>query len=64
MQSIGYSCPILMKLESSTQIFKKNIQISNFMKIHPVGDELLHADRWMDRHDKAKCCFLQFYECA
>jgi len=25
-------------------LFKKNTQISNFMKILPVGDELLHAE--------------------
>jgi hypothetical protein len=25
--------------------FLKNIQISNFMKIHPLGDELFHAGR-------------------
>jgi hypothetical protein len=34
-----------------------NTQISNFMKIRPVGDELFHADIWTDRrrdaHDKA-----------
>ena len=34
------------------------------MKIHLVGDELLRADRWMDRHNKANRHFLQFYECA
>jgi len=28
--------------------FRKNIQISNFIKIHPVGDELFHADRHTD----------------
>ena len=36
---------------------KKNTQISNFMKIRPVGAELLHADRRTDaqagRHDEA-----------
>ena len=26
----------------------KNTQISNFMKIRPVGAELFHADRWAD----------------
>jgi hypothetical protein len=35
-----------MKLEFSRQIFekKKNSQISNFIKIRPLGAELLHAD--------------------
>ena len=33
-----------MKLEFSRQIFV-NTQISNFMKIRPVGAELCHADR-------------------
>ena len=28
--------------------FSKNIQISNFMKIRPVGDELFHSDGWPD----------------
>jgi len=36
MWSIHYSCPILMKLEFCRRIFK-NIQISSFMKIRPVG---------------------------
>ena len=35
--------------------FRQNNQISNFMNIRPVGDELFHADRRMDRHtDMAK----------
>ena len=37
-----YSCPILMKLEFSIR-FSKNTQISNFMKLRPVEDELFHA---------------------
>jgi len=45
-------------------IFSKNPQISNFMKILPVGDKLFHADAQTDRHGEAnsrlsKCC-----ECA
>jgi len=27
----------------------KNTQISYYVKIHPVGAELFHADRWTDR---------------
>ena len=30
--------------------FSKNLQISNFMKICPVGGQLFHADRRRDRH--------------
>jgi hypothetical protein len=26
----------------------KNTQVPNFMKMHPVGAELLHADGWID----------------
>ena len=37
MLSVCYSCSILIKLELAHQIFKKNIQIPNFMKICPVG---------------------------
>jgi len=32
-----------MKFEFPGQISEKNIQILNFMKIRPVGDELFHA---------------------
>jgi hypothetical protein len=32
------------------------------MKIRPVGAELLHADRWTDRHDEAKSRLSQFCE--
>ena len=35
--------------------FSKNVQISNFIKIRPVGAELIHADRRTDgRTDMAK----------
>jgi hypothetical protein len=47
-QSTRYSCQILMKLEFSRQIFEKNFQIWNFMKIRPVGAELFHADGQTD----------------
>jgi hypothetical protein len=43
-----------MKLEISEQIFEKKPLLSNFMKISPVGTELLHADRRKDRHDETK----------
>jgi hypothetical protein len=39
-----------MKLEFPGQILgEKIIQASNFVKIHPVGAELFHADRQTDR---------------
>jgi hypothetical protein len=44
MQSTRYSCRTLMKVEFSVN-FSKNSQISNFMKISPVGAELFHTDR-------------------
>jgi len=43
-----------MKIEFSRQ-FCKNLQISNFMKIRPVGAELFHAERQSDRRmDRTK----------
>jgi hypothetical protein len=44
MYSATYYCQILMKLELFRKIFKKNNQISNLMKICPVGNELFQAD--------------------
>jgi hypothetical protein len=38
-----------MKLEFSQNIFEKKSQISNFIKMHPMGTELFHADARMDR---------------
>ena len=37
-----------MKLKFAWQIFEKNIQISNFVKICPVEAALFHADRRRD----------------
>jgi len=56
MQSTIYFSRILIKIELFGQILK-NPQISNFMKIRPVGAELLHADGRTDRHDEANSRF-------
>jgi hypothetical protein len=41
----------------TTDFRKKNNQISNFMKLHPVAAELFHTDRRTDRHDEANSRF-------
>jgi len=56
-----------MKLEFSRQIFEKNPQILNFMKIRPAGVELLHGDGQTEgRTDMTKLtvAFSQFFERA
>jgi hypothetical protein len=40
--------------------FSKNPQISNFIRIYPVGGELFHVDGWIDRHDKPIVTFHNF----
>jgi len=46
----------------------KNHQLSNFMKIRPVGVEFFQTDGWLDRLtgrcDEANSLILQFCECA
>ena len=42
--------------------FRKNIQISIFMKLCAVGTEMLHADIRTDGHDEANRRFSQFRE--
>jgi hypothetical protein len=37
--------------------FQKNSQISNFVKIRPVGAELFHAGGRKDSYDEANCRF-------
>ena len=48
-------CQILMELENSR--FSKHTQISDYIKIRPVGAEFFHAkgrtDRQTDRQDEA-----------
>ena len=43
---------------------RKNPQISDFMKIRPMGAELFNADEQTDRHDEANGRFSQFWERA
>jgi hypothetical protein len=45
MYSSPYYRPILMRVNVCDR-FVKNPQISNFIKIRPVGAKLFHADRW------------------
>jgi hypothetical protein len=47
MWSTRYSCPVLMKLYFLDK-FSKNNQISNFIKIRPLGTELFRADGQKD----------------
>ena len=65
MQSARYSCQILVKLEISQLIFffLKNAQMSNFIKTHPVGPELLHANGQTYGHEEISR-FSQFCERA
>jgi hypothetical protein len=42
------------------QVFTKNLQMSDLMKILPEGPELLHADRWTGRYDEANSCSSPF----
>jgi hypothetical protein len=64
MESILYSCHILIQLEFSRQSFEKKAQISNFVKIHPVGAEFFHSGKRTDRHDEANSRVSQFCERA
>jgi hypothetical protein len=52
----------VIKIEFIQQIFKKNYQISNFMKIRPLGAELFHADGQTGRLDEAKGLSSHFCE--
>jgi hypothetical protein len=49
----------LMKLEFSRQIFERQLYL-NFMKFLPVGAELLHEGRWMERQTDMTKLILAF----
>jgi len=44
--------------------FRKNSQISKFMKIRPMEAELFHTDGRTDGHDEANSRFSQFCDSA
>jgi len=44
--------------------FSKDIQISYFMKIRPVGAELFRAERRTEKHKEANSSFSQFCKSA
>jgi hypothetical protein len=48
MQSIHYSCQILVKIQFFSIEFRKKAQISNFMEIRLLGSEFFHADAHTD----------------
>ena len=48
MHSALRSSQIWIKLENPQQIKKKYIRVPNFIKIRPVGGDLLHADGQTD----------------
>jgi hypothetical protein len=56
--SIRHSCQTLTELGLSNGC-SKSPQISNLLKIRPVGAELFHVDRQTDRYDKANSRFSQ-----
>jgi len=55
--------PLLLSDFNENLIFE-NTEISNFMKIRPMGAELFYADGWKDRHDGPNSCFSKFCEGA
>jgi hypothetical protein len=48
IETYSNSGQILMKLEFSQQIYRKNAQLSSLIKICPVGSELSNADKQTD----------------
>jgi hypothetical protein len=63
--STRYSLLVKIKLNFNIlHRFSENIQISNFMKIRPVGAELFHTDGRTDTQDEANSTFSQFWESA
>jgi hypothetical protein len=60
--------PIFLSDFNKTRIFsidfRKNIQMSNLLKMNPVGSEFFHVDRRTDRHQVANSRFSQFHKHA
>jgi len=60
------SCKVPVILLSFVRIFlytfSKSNEVSNFMKIRPLGAELFYADRQKDRHEEANSRLSQFHE--
>jgi len=61
MYSALYSCPTLMKLEFSRQIFEKSSNIK-FHEKPSSGNRVIPYGRTDNRHDEANSCFSQFCE--
>ena len=61
VKSIHVKHPLLLSDFNDTSIFStdfsKKSQISNFIKIRPVGAELFHADRRTSGHNEADSRF-------
>jgi hypothetical protein len=49
-----------VKVRIPSTDFRKNNEISNFLKIRPVAAQLFYADGQTDRHDEANSRFSQF----
>ena len=54
----SYKIPVV--LVNFVDRFSKNIHITNFMKIRPVGDELCHADRQTYRRTDIRTLIIAF----
>ena len=63
MSSTRYSWLILMKLKFSRHLLK-NIKMSNFMEIRPMGAEQFHAGRQTDGNDQPNSPFSPFRDLA
>jgi len=62
-----FSCKVSVIIRFSSKLnvldkFSESTQISNFIKIGPMGAKLFHADGQRDRHDEANGSFTQFSE--
>ena len=62
-KSLHVKCPLLLLYFNETSVYytdfrkKKKTQILDFIKIHPVGDDLFHADGRTDGQDEANSRF-------